>query len=301
MQESKDVSRSLTPGGEPLVLRDERPRLHWRSRDLEFRLGLPGGKNTSVASGVWLVAAMAVTVAFYLVLSALPDSWWVDLFTQRGPVPYAIVVFTVWSLLMLLVKLHKVRHQAESLGELDIVPSDPDFVLSPGTVSRVMDRLHARCVDPGHFILFRRLEFALSNLRNIGRVSDVDEVLNSSADADADAAESSYTLLRGLVWAIPVLGFIGTVQGLSASLGSFGAVFQDASTFEQLKPALQEVTAGLATAFDTTLLGLLAALGVQMLLTAVRKREDDLLDAFSDYCRKHVVSRLRLSPFEAGQ
>ncbi len=275
-------------------------RLHWRRGDLECRIGLTGAPNTSVATAVWLVVAVALTIAFYLVLTVLPESRGVAMFTQRGPVPYVVVTLTAWALLMLAVKLHKIAHQARALRFGDIVPADPDFVLSPGTVARVMERLKARCVDPVNFILFRRVEFALSNLRNIGRISDVDEVLNSRADADADAAESSYTLLRGLVWAIPVLGFIGTVQGLSASLGAFGAVIQDTADFEQLKPALREVTGGLATAFDTTLVALVAALGVQMLLTVVRKREEDLLDACGDYCRKHVVGRLRLSPFEAG-
>lgn len=38
--------------------------------------------------------------------------------------------------------------------------------------------------------------------------------------------ETSYALVQGFVWAIPVLGFIGTVVGLSQAIGGFTAVLQ---------------------------------------------------------------------------
>lgn len=274
-------------------------RLSWRRSDFESRLGISGGRFTSPRTGLWLVVAAVLTVGFYVVLSLLPSSWWVEVFTGRGPVPYFVVLLGWWAVLLLVVKFGKVSIQSRALAIEDVVPSSPDFVLSPGTVPQVTQRLKERCADPERFVLFNRITFALSNLKNMGRISDVDSVLATRAELDADAAESSYTLLRGLVWAIPVLGFVGTVQGLSVSLGAFGEVIQDTSDFEAIKPALRSVTGGLATAFDTTLLALVVALLIQLLLTLVRKREEDLLDSASEYCLRHVVGRLRVSPFDA--
>ncbi len=274
-------------------------RLSVADLDLESRMGLEAASRTSYRSGVWLVIAAVVTAVFFGSLELLPASRWVELFTQRGAVPYVVMLLAVWSVLCLLVKLQKIGVQRKALSVTDVVPEEPDFVLSPGTAGRVLDRLSRRCAEPERFMLFDRLSFALSNLKNMGRIGDVDDALHARADADADAAESSYTLLRGLVWAIPVLGFIGTVQGLSVSLGAFGGVIQESADFEQLKPALREVTGGLATAFDTTLLALVAALVVQMLLTLTRRREEELLDDCQAYCLKHVVGKLRLSAFEA--
>lgn len=274
------------------------PRLSVADLDLESRLGLDAAPRTSYRSGVWLLVAAVLTALFFAVLEFLPETRWVELFTRRGAVPYVVMLLASWSVLCLLVKLQKIGVQRRALLVVDIAPNEPDFVLSPGTAGRVLERLAHRCADPSRFLLFDRLSFAVSNLRNMGRVGDVDDALNARADADADAAESSYTLLRGLVWAIPVLGFIGTVQGLSLSLGAFGDVIQESADFDQLKPALREVTGGLATAFDTTLLALVAALVVQMLLTVIRRREEELLDDCQAYCLKHVVGRLRLNPFD---
>ena len=36
------------------------------------------------------------------------------------------------------------------------------------------------------------------------------------------------TVLRGFIWAIPVLGFIGTVIGLTQAMGRFGAALKSA-------------------------------------------------------------------------
>ncbi|MEM9420821.1 MAG: MotA/TolQ/ExbB proton channel family protein [Planctomycetota bacterium] len=261
-------------------------------------MGIGGSRFTGVRSGAWLLVAGIATALFYGILAVVPTQRLVELFTERGVVQYVTVLFFFWAILMLWIKHIKISRQHAALGYDRLVPADPDFVLSPGTVKGVLTDLHRVCVDPSQFILFNRIEFALSNLKNMGRISDVDEVLRSKAENDVDVMESSYTLVRGLIWAIPVLGFIGTVQGLSGSLGSFGQVLVDTDDFASIKPALKEVTAGLSTAFDTTFVALVAALLVQLLLTFVRKREEDLLDACNEYCQRHIVGRLRLTPFD---
>jgi ABC-type arginine/histidine transport system permease subunit len=56
------------------------------------------------------------------------------------------------------------------------------------------------------------------------------------------------------------------------------------------------VTAGLATAFDTTLVALVAALIVQLLITIMRKHEQEFLDVAMEFALRHVVGRLRVTP-----
>ena len=110
--------------------------------------------------------------------------------------------------------------------------------------------------------------------------------------------ETSYALVRGFVWAIPVLGFVGTVLGLSQAIGGFGGVLAATDDVGQLAPALGEVTGGLSTAFDTTLKALVAALCIQLAMTFLKKSEEEFLDECSEYCNRNVVSRLKITPFE---
>jgi biopolymer transport protein ExbB/TolQ len=135
-------------------------------------------------------------------------------------------------------------------------------------------------------------------LRNLGQVTDVDEILRSQAEQDESTMQTSYSLLQAFIWAIPVLGFIGTVLGLSEAIGAFGEVLGGASDVSQLASALRGVTAGLSTAFETTLQALVAALFIQLILTLLRKSEEEFLDSCAEYCTRNVVGKLRVMPFE---
>lgn len=271
--------------------------LSWIRRDPEQWLFFQGGRFTRVNTWCALLLGALATTAFYLALLPFSGSWLAATFMDRGVIPYCIVGFFFWSLGVLGLKYLKLRLQRRAL-EVEIVPHQPDFVLTPKTVLEVLDRMHLAVDDPRQFVLFNRIQIALSNLRNLGRVSDVDEILNSQADQDASVVETSYALVQGFVWAIPVLGFIGTVQGLSLALGGFGSVLASTSELVEVKDALRGVTGGLSIAFETTLQGLVAALVVQLALTALKKSEEEFLDSCSEYCVRHIVGKLRLMPFE---
>ena len=271
------------------------PRVNWAAGDVEQRLGVHGGRFTNVNLLFTGVVAAVLTVGFYAALLPFHGQHFADMFTERGAVQYATVFFFAWCLTMLLVKTMKVRLQRRALS-LRLLPGDPDFELTPASAVSVVERLRAACDDPRRFLLLNRIDLALTNLRNMGRIADFEGVLDSHAAGDEDAVENSYLILRGLNWAIPVLGFIGTVQGLSVSIAGFGAVLAESGDVDAIKPALQGVTGGLATAFETTLVALVAALIVQLLMTLERRTEEALLDDCREFCQRQLVARLRLVP-----
>ena len=270
----------------------DQPKLSFNRLDIEKRFGFPAGRFTQAGAVLSILCAALLSVAFYAGLIPLEGSWIAQTFKERGYVPYLIVFFFFWSLMILLVKSRKIKVQRRAIG-VDVVPSDPEFVLRSATVDPVIERLHEVTDDPSHFLLFNRILIAASTLKNMGRVTDIADVLRGQAEIDEAVVESSYTVVRGLIWAIPVLGFIGTVMGLSDAIGSFGAVLADTSEIDALKPALQKVTGGLATAFETTLQALIAALILHMCLTLLKRSEEQMLDGFTDYCQNHIVRRLR--------
>jgi len=282
------------------------PRFSWVRDDLECKLGLPAGRFTRVNHLLWMLVALVLTAGTYAGLYYLPPvlevegSRWIAMFTERGPTQFVVVFFTYWFILIMLVKWQKTGVQRKPIEFTDLVPHKSGFVLSPDTVDQVLSGLRQSCDDPGRFFLLNRIDLALSNLRNVGQIADVDDVLQSQADNDDDNVESSYSLAKGLIWAVPVLGFIGTVMGLSAAIGGFGSALAEAENIKQLKPALQGVTGGLSTAFDTTFVALTCALCMQLLMVFVRKGEEELLDACKEFCQRYVVARLRLRRDEGG-
>jgi len=272
-------------------------RLSWYHSDPEQRLLFRGGRFTRVNNTCSFVLALISACLFYAALLPLNEMYFAQTFTQRGFVPYAIVFLFCWSIAILFLKSGKLKLQRKAL-QLPILPENPEFVLSSNTVGEVTKRIHQVVDEPRQFILLNRIEIALSNLKNLGRVADLDEILRSQGEQDESTVETSYSIISGFVWAIPVLGFIGTVEGLSLSIGGFGQVLSSTEQLSEIKSSLQHVTAGLSIAFETTLQGLLAALVVQLLLTQTKKREEEFLDDCAEYCVRNVVGRLRLTPYE---
>lgn len=273
--------------------------LSWSRRDIEQRLFFRGNRFTRVNTILSFLLAVMITLAFYGVLILIPNSVVHSKFVGQGLIPPSIAFLTAWCLAILFIKWRKLAFQRRCLA-FEVVPAESDFVLSPTTVDSVVGRIHDLVDDPRQFMLLNRIAIALGNLKNIGRVSDVDEILKSQAEADEAISESSFVVLNGFLWAIPILGFIGTVLGLSVAIGEFGAVMSTSGKSDALLSALKDVTGGLGVAFDTTLEALIAALAIQMLATFLKKAEQEFLDDCSEYCTRNVVNRLRLLPFQSS-
>ena len=284
---------------QPTTTVTTQPKLDARTGDIECMIGFPSGRYTVASAPLWLGVAAVMTIFVALVLVIVAPDGYLLLMMNRCWTNWAVVFFSWWCLGILLAKWIKTSIQLRALRAVDIVPRRGDFILSPGTSGDVLRRIKAVAERPKDFLLFRRIDMALSNLGNIGEVRDVGAVLESQADSDGSSVDSSYTVIRSLIWTIPILGFIGTVVGLSQAIGSFTDVLtQTGSDAGSIKSKLGPVVGGLATAFETTLVALVAAVIIQLLSTWVYKREEALLDGITDFTTENVLSRLKLTDWQ---
>ena len=272
--------------------------LHWHKQDPEQKIGFRGGRYTSPNKLLAFLIACLLTVGFFTALVFISGSWdaakpYAQIFMERGPTQYVATAFFFWAVCMLWMKFRKVEFQRRAF-DLPIMPSDPSFSLSPETAREVLHRLHEVVDNPGQFAVLNRIERALANLDNIGNTADVTAILKIQSENDEAQVSSSYGLVNGLMWAIPVLGFIGTVLGLGQAIGAFGITLAQDGDLEGIKDSLTLVTAGLSTAFDTTLVALVMALILQLFVSFLQSKESEWLDACNEYCNRKVAGRLRL-------
>ncbi len=113
-------------------------------------------------------------------------------------------------------------------------------------------------------------------LRGIGRfvkervsASGLSDQLKFLSETAADALHDSHSLLQTIIWAIPIMGFLGTVLGITLAIANV--------TPEKLDTSLPEVTGGLAVAFDTTAIALLFSLALVFGSLFVKRNEDAIL------------------------
>ena len=272
--------------------------LDWSNCDIEQRIGLSGGRFTRANTFFTFAIGVLLTLIFYGVCFYILEPFEIlsnlcEKFTSRGFTPYAIVFLFFWGISTLFVKWRKLKFQEKAL-ELDVVPEEPDFSLNPESAKAVLERTDGLVDSARNFILLNRIEVALSNLKNIGQISDVSSILGNQSRIDEQQVASSYNLIRGFIWATPVLGFIGTVLGLGDAIGGFGKTISGTQEVEAIKESLGGVTAGLSTAFDTTLVGLLATISLHFMTNFLKFRESLFLDQCNDYCQVNVLAKLKL-------
>ena len=116
-----------------------------------------------------------------------------------------------------------------------------------------------------------RLREVLSRQKRRGTTKHLADDLRELSTRDADDAHDSFALSRIIVWAIPMLGFLGTVIGITQTLG--GLDFSDGNA------AVENLKSGLYVAFDTTALGLVLSVLAIFLQFPVEKSEQRLLAA----------------------
>jgi biopolymer transport protein ExbB/TolQ len=282
------------------IAADNQALLAWSQGDIENRFGFKGGRYTNVNHAFAFLIGALLSGLFYalmiFVFIHLPVVSKVATIYMRPSNQFAVIPATLFffgGLTILFLKGRKIKFQERALT-LSAVPTEPEFVLTETTAATVLARIHSLVDHPRHFVLLNRIDRALSNFRNIGQVNDVSAILRAQAENDEDQVASSYTVVNGLVWAIPVLGFIGTVLGLSLAIGRFTQTLQAAGDLTLIRASLQGVTGGLATAFESTLVALTFTLILQLVITFQQKREMAFLDECNDYCHSHIVSKLRL-------
>jgi hypothetical protein len=212
------------------------------------------------------------------------------LINQRGPVQWLeLLCFFVVVLFMILksrIIRYQIQHIYDDTAQLSAMNMDNEDDLQ-----LLRKRIHDEGLDESS-ILLGRLDRGLAlwlATKDVGRVGSW---MGSEASRDNAMSDLTYTLARTMMWAIPILGFIGTVQGLSSAVGGFGDFLSGAADLAAIKGAIADVTIGLGVAFDTTFLALMLVTIIQFPLSSVMRREATLLGEIEVYIDEHFVSRL---------
>ncbi len=128
-----------------------------------------------------------------------------------------------------------------------------------------------------------------------GRRHQLEADLKAVAEADADRQHDSYSLLRIINWAMPMLGFLGTVLGISQTLGQLDTKM----LATQQQEAMNQLTAGLYVAFDTTAIALILTVFLMFVQFAVSRLELSLLATIDRDSNQALIEFLAVDPFDA--
>jgi biopolymer transport protein ExbB/TolQ len=201
-----------------------------------------------------------------------------------GPEQIASYCCFTWAGFILLGRYLEVRRQRRAFG-LDLLSTDVGVCILPEDARLLQRRVEQRAAR-GPFILANMIRLALSKYAVSRSARDVSETVRTQADVDLGRLVSSMSTVHYLAWAIPAIGFLGTVRGLATSL-TMGA-----QTDKKIDLFIGEATRHLNVAFDCTLIALALSLVLMFLLHSVQRDEEALVIDCQQYCLEHLVTRL---------
>jgi hypothetical protein len=209
-----------------------------------------------------------------------------------GPEQIACYACFVWASFILLGRYLEVRRQQRAFG-LELLPEGQCILVEDARdlQRRIDDRVGRR----GPYILANMLRLALGKFATSRNSRDVADIVRTQADVDLGRLVSSMATVHYLAWAIPSIGFLGTVRGLAGSLSLGGETKQAVTVF------IKNATTHLNVAFDCTLVALALSLVVMFLLHTVQREEEGLVIDCQQYCLEHLVSRLYEIEPETGE
>jgi biopolymer transport protein ExbB/TolQ len=131
----------------------------------------------------------------------------------------------------------------------------------------------------------------------VGRLMELNR---ESSALDQEAASGRFTLTRYILYLLPVIGFIGTVEGISKALMNISKVLPMVKNLDDFMNNLTGVTSALQIAFDSTLLALFLSAALMLVQTLVYRRAEDLLARVDRWVVDRGLAALGVAETPAG-
>ncbi len=189
-------------------------------------------------------------------------------------------ILMLWGSFLILGKCRTILRN-NYLFTVDLIEQDGEQVVPEEVISKLDNELsEERKSSP----LIQTLRGALWRYAGTGSVQNLSDAVESSIDALSVRQEAENSMIRYLIWAIPSIGFIGTVRGIGQALSLAD---------QALAGDIAGMTNSLGVAFNSTLVALLISIFLMFLFHQLQRLQDGLLVDIQAYCDQYLLARIK--------
>lgn len=205
-------------------------------------------------------------------------------YTAGHPVNMVELAFFFIGMSFLVIRVIGLRRQLKLVDKvtLGLWPVDGQSV---DECDRLLDQLSGLPAKYQRSYLVQRLSEAIQFVRRKSSANELDQYLRHLEELDSLKMNAAYATLRIIIWAIPILGFLGTVIGITIAIASL--------TPEALEQSMSDVTQGLGVAFDTTAEALALTMVLMFTKAWVERTEERVLAATDAKTSEELVGRFQ--------
>lgn len=249
----------------------------------------PSQRSTREWPLLVMTIALVGLICFPLWQTFAPDdaATWIGWTPERwarlllGPEQIACYCCFLWASFIFSSRFLESRRQRRAFG-LGLLPVEEGARILQEDARPLQRRIDQISAARGPFILANIIRQALAKFAISRSSQDVSNTVRTQAEVDLGRLVSSMANLNYLAWAIPAIGFFGTVRGLAGSMTLAG------QGGEQVRIATRHLT----VAFDCTLVALALSLVVMYFIHVIAREEEALVIDCQQYCLEHLVNRI---------
>jgi len=193
-------------------------------------------------------------------------------------------ILMLWAMAIMGYKMRASLKERALLQE-DIVKVTEGMSILPEDTREYTRPIQALPDEVQTYLLPRALTSALQRFSSTRNVQDVSEAVKSVCEAESDRLDSELAMVRYIAWAIPSIGFIGTVRGISQALGQ---------AYKAVEGDIIGVTESLGVAFNSTFIALVISIVIMFLTHQLQLIQERLVLDTQNYCDQRLIRHLQV-------
>ena len=194
----------------------------------------------------------------------------------------ACFILMFWALAIMAYKgVVTIRQRA--LLQQDLIPLAEGVRILPEDTREISRRIQALPIQQRNALLPKALLAALHRFSITRNIQDSAGATHAYCTAEAERLDSDLSMIRYIAWAIPSVGFIGTVRGIGQALGQ---------AHKAIEGDIFDVTTSLGVAFNSTLIALLISIVLMFLLHQLQSLQEHYVLDTEAYCEENLTRHL---------
>jgi biopolymer transport protein ExbB/TolQ len=192
-------------------------------------------------------------------------------------------ILMLWAISLMGYKARLAAEERKIL-QMDLIPLTEGTSILPEDTREYGRPIQALPPDQQGYLLPRALLTALHRFRSTHNIQDVSNAVRAICESESDRLDSQLSMIRYIAWAIPSIGFLGTVRGIGMALSQ---------AHKAVQGDIAGVTQSLGIAFNSTFVALLISIVLMFLLHQLQQAQEQLVLDAEDYCDDRLIRHLQ--------
>lgn len=196
----------------------------------------------------------------------------------------ACFILMFWALVIMAYKATNLFRERVLLDK-DILHAKEGVKFFPQDAHELSRQIQSLPVEEHNYLLPRTLQIALHRFSSTKNIQDVSTAANTVCDSESERLDSELSIIRYITWAIPSIGFLGTVRGIGDALGQ---------AHKAVEGNIAGVTESLGIAFNSTLIALCISIILMFIVHQLQLMQERFILDTQNYCNDNLIRHLQV-------